>query len=95
MFLFVGGDDQLGLSGLRLQALDFRLGLRKDVAPAVLPASRSSRTEHARGRAHSKNMMMYWLIASSAPAAHPSTNTTSRIIIGGLRSGGLPEQPQN
>jgi hypothetical protein len=23
MFLFVGGDDQLGLSGLRLQALDF------------------------------------------------------------------------
>jgi hypothetical protein len=44
---------------------------------------------------HSKNMMMYWLMARSAPAAHPSTNTTSRIIIGGLRSGGSPEQPQN
>jgi hypothetical protein len=36
---------------------------------------------------HSENMMMYWLMASSTPAAHPSTNSMSRIIIGGLRSG--------
>jgi hypothetical protein len=42
---------------------------------------------HARGDTHSENMMMYWLMARSTPAAHPSTNSTSRMIIGGLRSG--------
>ena len=35
MFLFVGGDDQFGLSDLRFDAVDFRLGLGKSPPPAV------------------------------------------------------------
>jgi hypothetical protein len=40
-------------------------------------------SSYARGNSHSENMMMYWLTASSAPAAQPSINSTSRMTIGG------------
>jgi hypothetical protein len=40
-------------------------------------------------------MLMYWLMANSTPAAHPSTNSTSRMIIGGLRSVDCQNSPKN
>jgi hypothetical protein len=40
--MFVSGDDQLRLSGLSFEALDFQLGFRKDVASGGT-ASNSSR----------------------------------------------------
>ncbi len=34
----------------------------------------------ANDRTHSENILMYWLMARSTPAAHPITKSTSRII---------------